>query len=127
MRRLTITNHHFDTFLYPFLMQSVAREPAEWDVALRLLRKLKDPAETEERELTPEEADARRRGIPVYPFRRLRQAEATLLLEEDEFTLLSGRLAERKSNVLLGAADDFAELLAAVANAPIVAPQLIAG
>ena len=118
MRQLTVTADQFDTFLFPHVAQSSAKDESEFETALRLMRKIKDPAVTEEVPLTAVERQAKENGQRLFPFRRLLGDAHTFVLEEDEHKLLLKRLNERKTSVALLALEEFDELLKVVAAAP---------
>ena len=120
MRKLTLQAKYFDNFVFPQLAGTSAENDSEWETALRLLKAIKDPVLTVEVDLTPQEKEARDRGQQVYAFRKLREGEATFLLQSDEYALLLKRINAHKTRVALVAAEDFAELLAAIENAPEV-------
>lgn len=123
MRRLTVSQDSFTTFVYPFLARSAAQDAGEWDVQIDLLRIFKDPALTEEVPLTPKEREDADGGQKVYRFRRLREDQATFLLLDEGWRLLKKRLEAQKTQVALAAAEDYDDLLKVVAEAPEVKVQ----
>lgn len=123
MRKLSLTADQFDTFVFPYVAQSNAQNDAEFETALRLLRKLKDPALTMVAPLSDPEEKARQAGAKVFAFNKLRESEASFVLEEDEWKLLQARLAAYKTKVNIVALEDFAALLDVIKAAPEFKPE----
>lgn len=117
MRKLTLQKGHFDTFVFQQVTTLPAANESEFETALRLLKKLKDPALTKEVALTPEEQEAEKQGQRAFPFRQLLEDEATFVLEEDEYQLLKKRVEKHKTLVATLVLEEFAELLAVIAGA----------
>lgn len=126
MRKLRLTAQQFDHFVFPYVAQAAAKNDGEFETALRLIRKLKDGALTEEIPLSEEESKIQANGKLVLPFRRLREGEATFVLEEDEWKMLRSRVAERKVNVSIVALEMYADLLATIDQAPEYRPEEVA-
>lgn len=126
MRKLSLTADQFDAFVFPYVATSSAQNDGEFETALRLLRKLKDPALTMPAPLTDAEEKARQAGGKVFAFAKLRESEATFLLEEDEWKLLQNRVAAFKTKVNIVALEDFAALLEAIKTAPEFKPEVAA-
>lgn len=123
MKKLKLTSRQFDTFVFPQIASSTARSDGEFETALRLLRKLKDPALTQPALLTVEEAAARAQGQAAFAFHRLRSDEAVFLLEEDEWGMLQSRVSEHRTRVAIVAAEEFADLIETIAKAPAFIPD----
>lgn len=118
MRKLVLTAAQFDTFVFPQVASSAAKSESEFETALRLLKKLKDPALTEAVPFTDEELKrAKETRQALFAFHRLREDSATFLLEEDEWLLLKARVSDHKTKVSIVALEDFSSALAAVAAA----------
>lgn len=111
MRRVVITADLFDTFLFPQLAQSNAKTDSERETALRILKKIKDPAITTEKPLTRREEQLQEDGERVFHYRILIGDEIELLLEEDEWKFIKTRLKDNAGGVALLALEDFNELL----------------
>lgn len=111
MRRLVINADLFDTFLFPNIAQSNAKTDSERETALRVLKKIKDPAITTEKPLTRREEQLQKEGERVFSYRILRGEEATFLLEEDEWKFVKTRLKDNAGNIALLALEEFNNLL----------------
>jgi len=125
MRQLTVSQSAYSTFLFPQFANATAESESEFEVALRTLKKLKDPALTLEKELSPQEAEARKSGTPVFAFRKLLEESATFLLETDEHALLLKRVKANKTLVVFVALEEFNALLEMVEKAPEFKPELV--
>lgn len=115
MRHFTVSAYQYQQFVYPPVASSAAKNLAEWDVCLRVMKKLKDPALTAE---IPAPDGERAPG--TYAFRQLLGAEATFKLEEDEAKLVQERLQDYKTHLALAAAEDFDAVVRALT---VVAPD----
>ena len=120
MKQLTFTKSHFDLFVFPQVGTAQAKSDSEFEAALRLLRKLKDPALTVEKPLTQAEEEAEKNGDRVFRFYRLLEDQATFLLQDDEFRLLKDRITGHKTTVSLVAVEEFNELLQVLKDPPEV-------
>ena len=80
MRCITLTAYQYRNFVYPAVVTSGAKRLDEWEVALRTVRKLKDPALTTDLPLTDEQRKAKDEGNAVYPERTLLGGEAVFAL-----------------------------------------------
>ena len=134
MRQVTFTKKQFKDFVYPFVGQGNAKADGDWETALRLVKKFKDPILTEKVPLNKEEQKAEDEGSTVFCFRTLLTEDATFELEEDEWGLLKQILEGRRKNIIFLAAEDFEELLAVIREAKQVdakekkvVPSLVAG
>ena len=126
MRRIELTAYQYRNFAFPAVAQSGAENVQEWEVALRTVRKLKDAALTEEVALTPAEQEIRDSGKAIYPERKLRDAKAVFLLEEDELNIVRDRAKKMQTRIALAAGDDLQVVLDLLANAsvvPVVVPD----
>ena len=117
MRRITFTEPQFKNFVFPHVGRSNANSGSDWETALRLIKKLKDPTLTEEVDLTQDEQESENDGATVFRFRTLLTREATFELEEDEWKLLRQILEGMRTKVLLIAAEDFEAILEIVREA----------
>ena len=120
MRSITVSGYQFRNFLLPAVAQSGAEKVEEWEVALRTIRKLKDAKLTAEVPLGPEEQKARDDGKAIYPERRLLEASAVFVFEEDEMNLVRDRVKKLQTRIALAAADDLQGLLDLLKDAPTV-------
>jgi len=112
MRKVRVTADQYYVFLYPQFAASVAENADEFETQLRVIRKLKDQTLSQDEPVTEQdrqEAD-RKHTVPV-PYRRLLEAEAVFLFEEDEWRLLCRRIENYKKMVAAGAAELFAQHL----------------
>lgn len=122
MRSVTFTEAQFNTFVFRQCALATAENESEFETGLRLIKKFKDPALTVPEELTDAEKEQQKKGNPVFPYYRLREPKATFLLEEDEWQLALKRLRANRTRVATLVAEEFAELLKAVAEAPEFKP-----
>ena len=120
MRKLTLTAEHFDTFVFQQVTAGPVDNEHELETALRLLRKLKDPALTTEVPLTVAEKAVQEEGQRIFQFRKLREDEAVFLLDTDEFELLKRRVEKHKTQVAILVLEEFMELLQVIEKAPEV-------
>lgn len=117
-RKLTLTTNQFGTFVFPPLGRSSAKNDSDWETALRLMKKLKDPGLAFPVPLTEEEEKAvAKPGVMAFQFYELLEAEAVFLLQDDEWRFLQKRLKENRNNVPLAANDEYEELLQTVNDA----------
>lgn len=118
MREVTVTKSEFDEYLYPAFARNGVASEEEFEVALRVIRKLKEHATPEE--LSDEDiAEAEKtRGARAVAFLKLDSPEATFRLEEDEYKLVQKRLKAHLPNVALVFAEEFDALRQSVENAP---------
>lgn len=118
MRQLTFNGKQFKDFVFTQMGRATSSGgDSDWETALRVIKKLKDPALTEVIPLTDEEQKAENEGTTVFYFRRLIEDHATWEFEEDEWKFLKTKLEANKKNVLLLAAEDFEELLRVIRDA----------
>lgn len=112
MRQVTFTARQFRHFIYGPIGRSNAKTTNEFDVQLRLLRKLNDGALTKELPVTEEEAEAaEKQGTMAFPMRELLEDVATFMLDEDEWALLKHRLGKFVTNIPTIASTEFKEVL----------------
>ena len=120
MRKITLTRDQFTVFAFPAVAQAPAETESELETAMRLIRKFKDTALTDEIPLTDKEiaegkADPRKKQ---YTFRTLREASATFILEEDERKLLLKRVEGNKLGVSTLVLEEYMDMIAVVKDAP---------
>ena len=117
MKQVTITKHLFDTFAFPQIAQANAKTDGEWETALRLIKKFKDPALTRETPLNKMELRAKDDGQKVAQFYELLEDQVTFVFQDDEFHLMKDRITGNKTNISILLAEDFQELLQAIEDA----------
>ena len=124
MRKLSLTADQFETFVFQQVTVGPVDNEHELETALRLLRKLKDPALTTEVPLTAAEKAAQEEGQRVFQFRKLREDEAVFLLDTDEFELLKRRVQKHKTQVAMLVLEEFMQLLQVIETAEEFKPEL---
>lgn len=123
MRTVTLTRQQFDEHVFPAFVAKAAESEQQMEVAVRVLRKFKDPGVTEDEELDPRVV-AQANGKSVYPNRVLLDEDATFDLEEDEHRLVLERLKAFVTRINVLAAEDFMATIAAVKDAPEAKPPV---
>lgn len=119
MRAVHLNKEQFDNFLYPAIARSSAKDEQEMEVAVRVLKKLKDPSVTYEEELHHHDVEvAKQKGQKLYPFRKLDPPEHTFYLEEEEHRLITDRLKEFLKTISLIAAEEFLDFFLNFKDAP---------
>lgn len=117
MRNVTLTAYQFNNFVYPPLGSGNAKGDGDWETALRVMKKLKDPELTMPKALDEKELEAQQEGKPVYAFYKLLDDEATFLLEEDEWRFVRDKVKANRDNVALMAAQDYEACMVAIKDA----------
>ena len=117
MRKLTLTAHQFNSFVYPNVAHDNAKGDGDWETALRVIQHLKDPEKTKEAAMTADEVKAKQEGRPVYPNYRLLDDEAEFLFQDDEWRMVRDKVKAGRDTCLITAAVDFEELLQVIENA----------
>lgn len=117
MKAVTVTKQQFDEHLFPAFVSKGAEDERQMEVAVRVLRKFKDPRVTEDEEIDPRVIESAK-GKTVYPNRLLTVDRHTFALEEDEHRLVVERLKAFVTRINVLAAEDFLATLAAVKDAP---------
>lgn len=125
MRAVTFTKEQFDTFVFKLFATVPSKDDTEIEVAIRVLRKLKDPALTEALPMNAAERAAEAQGDRAYSLHRLCESRATFLLEEDERKLLEQRLRDQRKNVPTFALEDLQETVDTIHNAPEHKAQVV--
>lgn len=118
MKKVTISKFDFDTFVFQQVAGSTAENDNEAETAIRLMRKIKDEALTEEEESTKEQEELRKKGRPVFLMRKLREEQAVFILQDDEHKLLLKRLEKNLSSVALLVLEGFMDLIKNVKESP---------
>lgn len=127
MKSVTLHATQYSTWVYPMFGASKSGSDAEFETALRVIRKLKDPSLTVAVPPTEAEKLATRPGVEIFQYRQLREAQATFLFEEDEIALVLRRMLEQKSGVPAVTAEDYLEVVDLLKNAPAYQPAPVEG
>ena len=119
MRAITVKRDQFNDFLFPAIARSAAKDEQELEVAVRVLKKVKDPDKTYEEDIPkPQLEMAQSSGQKIYPFRKLAPPDHKFIFEEDEHKLIVDRLREFLKTVSLIAAEEFLDFFKTVRDAP---------
>lgn len=124
MKKVTLTARQFDHFVFPPIAKSNAKTANEFEVLVRLMGCLKDPALT--REITPTKEDDKRAeeiGLVTFSLRRLLEEQAAFMLMEDEWKLLVRLLDAHKPQISAIAAEEYDGAVKAIESAPEVEVQ----
>lgn len=112
MRDIEVSKLEFDEFLFPFVTNSQAENDKEREVAIRVLRILRNPDYTVEETVRDEVRErATKLDKHIWVGRRLSDDEHTFTFEEDEYQLVKKRLIDAIPNVNIIALDDFGPLV----------------
>lgn len=118
MRIVTLSQAQYTKFAYPAVAQSAAERLEDWEPALRLMRKLRDPALTQDAEVTVDEQKILEAGrVLAYAPRKLKEDQASFEVEEDEWKLWRARVEGYRLRVPLVAAEDLEATLDALRQA----------
>ncbi len=123
MRTITMTAQQFRDFVYPGMASGTATNDAEFETAMRVMKKLKDPGLTTELALTLNEVAAQLDGVTVFPFRKLLESSVTFVLHEDEYVLLKGRITAMQPTINYAAGDAYQAVRTLFAGAKEVAEE----
>jgi hypothetical protein len=96
MRKVTISKHEFDNFLFPAWAN--AQNPGDPELVVRVTRKLKGVSL--ELPLRDWQQQQRSEGKPVYADRTARENENVLVLEDDEWRCLRDVFKRSLTNFL---------------------------
>ena len=120
MRAVTISKDLFADPVFPVIARATAESADEVDVLIRLIRKFKDSALTEEVPFTDDERTAAKKNprLRLLAFRTLREDQATFLLETDEHRLLVHRLTEVRQTLPAIVLEDICDLIDRIQDAP---------
>ena len=110
MRKVTLSKEHFDTFLFPTLARSNAKTDAEREIAIRVMRKVKEPALTNDKPLNARDLERRAEGEDVFEFKELIEESAVFVFEEDECNFIKKRLKDAGTQIALLVLDDYTQM-----------------
>jgi len=116
MRKLTLDARQFNNFVFPHVANATTKGNSEWETMLRVMKKLKDPKISHERDITSEEQKAEEAGVATYRFRKLSVPKHTFVLEEDEYSLIAEKVKDQRDSTPAMAADEFEAVLNAIGD-----------
>ena len=112
MRDITVTKLEFDEFLFPFVTNSTAESDKEREIAIRVLKILRNPEYTVEETVRDElREQAAKLDKHLWAGRRLANDEHKFSFEEDEYQLVKKRLIDAVPNVNIIALEDYGPLI----------------
>lgn len=120
MRSITLTKQEFDDTFFPLVTsgRTPAKDENEHEIALRLLRQLKDPKVTYPEDPKPSQVEAiEESGNRWWPSYKLDTAEYKWDFEEDVFKVIRHRLKEQIKHVHPMMAEEFDAVWQKVKNA----------
>lgn len=127
MKSVTLHATQYSTWVYPMFGTSKSGTDAEFETALRTMKKLKDPSLTIAVPPTEAEKQATRPGVEIFQYRQLREEKAVFLFEEDEIALVLRRIIEQRAGVPAVTAEDYQEVVDLLKNAPVYQPAPVEG
>jgi len=117
MRKLTLTAHQFNNFVYPNVATNTAKGDGNWECALRVMTILNNPEFTKEIPKTAAETKAEAEGRATYQLRHLLDESAEFLLQDDEHRMIRDKVKGARDDIALMAAADFEATLQAINDA----------
>mgnify|MGYP003145374103 CR=1 FL=1 len=112
MRDIRVSKLEFNEFIFPFVTNSQAESDAEREVAIRVLRILRDPDITVEETVSDAVREqAAKLDKHIWAGRKLLDDSHTFTFEEDEYQVVKKRLIDAIPSVNIIALEHFSPLI----------------